>query len=294
MKIVLTGCTGFVGKNLIESLLNENYDLYAIVRPTSNKRTIKQEVNTFVYDQNIEELVNYFKNNQFDGVIHLASLFLSSHIPNDIVNLINSNIRFGTEILEACKQSRVNWFINTGTFWQNYQNQNYNPVNLYAATKEAFENIAKYYTETSDLIFTTLKLNDTFGPGDERKKILNLWEAIATSGEMLEMSPGDQVLDICYIKDVIKAYNIMIQHLSSKNSYNFNNKSYVVSSEEKVTLKKFSEIFEEITETKLNIKWGAKPYREREVMFPFDKGEIVPGWKQEYSLQRALSEMFKK
>ena len=72
---------------------------------------------------------------------------------------INYSTHFSQKKLTFSKKFNLKWFINTGTFWQNYQSEKYNPVNLYAATKEAFQNIAKYYTETSSLIFTTIKLN---------------------------------------------------------------------------------------------------------------------------------------
>ena len=162
MKILITGATGFIGQNLIKSLLNNNYNVYCITRIHSDLSKINSKVKIFQYDENIDLLIEFFQNEKFDGVIHLASLFLLNHTKDNISNLLSSNIKFGVELLEASKISKVKWFINTGTFWQNYNNEEYNPVNLYAATKEAFLNIAKYYTQTSDLIFTTIKLNDTF------------------------------------------------------------------------------------------------------------------------------------
>lgn len=70
-------------------------------------------------------------------------------------------------MLEACKKAETKWFLNTGTIWQNYnvsdKSDEYNPVDLYAASKQAFITMAKYYTETSKLRFCTLKLCDTYG-----------------------------------------------------------------------------------------------------------------------------------
>ncbi len=41
----------------------------------------------------------------------------------DIEKLILSNVLFGTRLLEASVKSNTQWFINTGTFWQNYQKE---------------------------------------------------------------------------------------------------------------------------------------------------------------------------
>jgi len=288
MKILVTGATGFIGQNLVNLLLSRNYEIHCIVRANSDTSKINPKASIFKYDDDIDSLDTFFKKENFDGVIHLASLFLQSHTNKDIAHLIASNIKFGTELLEVCKQSNVKWFINTGTFWQNYENKGYNPVNLYAATKEAFEMVAKYYTQTSDIIFTTIKINDTFGPNDTRNKVFNLWNKIAETGEPLEMSAGEQIIDISYIEDVISAFDKLVKHLNSNQRNEFHNKEFVVTNYEKLSLKDLARIYEETTNSKLNIIWGAKPYREREVMIPYNQGQIVPDWKQKHTLKEAI------
>lgn len=289
VKILVTGATGFVGTHLVSSLLDNGYDVHCIVRGESDTTDIDVRSSILRWDESISELMKYFEKENFNGVIHLASLFLSSHKCEDIENLISSNIRFGVYLLEASTKNNINWFINTGTFWQHYNSEDYNPVNLYSATKEAFMKVAKYYTEVCpNLIFSTIKLSDTFGPKDTRRKILNLWLENAKSGSQLEMSNGEQILDISYIKDVISAYILLVRKLSLDDRNKFQLKEYVVTNEEKISLRKLATLFEEVTLLKLNIKWGAQPYRKREVMIPFDKGKLVPGWKQKYSLHDAI------
>lgn len=289
MKILITGVTGFIGKNLIKCLLSHNeYSLCALVRPQSDILNIDKRVKLFEYDSDIEKLIAFFKDEKFDGVVHLASLFLATHRSIDIHQLVYSNVQFGTELLEASKATNVKWFLNTGTFWQNYGDESYNPVNLYAATKEAFSVIARYYIETSSLVFSTLKLCDTFGKEDTRNKVFNLWDKISKNGNTLEMSKGEQLIDISYIDDVVLAYKLLIEHLNSDKCQEFQNKVFVVTSEERMSLRKLSEVFEEATSKKLNIVWGAREYREREVMTPWTGGEVVPGWKQHHTLRDAI------
>jgi nucleoside-diphosphate-sugar epimerase len=288
MKILVTGASGFIGQNLVKVLQAKKYEIHCIVRTHSDLSGIDSKVKIFKYDENIDSLIKYFTQENFDGVIHLASLFLASHTKDDISKLLSSNIKFGTELLESCKVNGTKWFINTGTFWQNYENESYNPMNLYAATKEAFESIAKYYTQTSDVIFTTIKLNDTFGPNDTRNKVFNLWNKIAKTGETLEMSAGEQIIDISYIDDVVLAYEVLIAHLTSAQKEAFKNKTFAVKSKERMSLKELSKVYEEATNTRLNIEWGARPYREREVMNPWENGEVVPNWKPKYTLKEAI------
>lgn len=287
MKILVTGATGFIGQNLVKSLLDKGYSITTIVRHNSDTSSIDSRTEIFRYSGEITELIALFQNKRFDGVIHLASLFLASHRTEDISSLIFSNVQFGTELLEACKLSETKWFINTGTFWQHFHNEIYNPVNLYAATKQAFEDVAKYYTETSNLVFTTLKLNDTFGPHDPRNKVFNLWYRLSQTDDTLDMSPGEQIIDICYIDDVVYAYHILIDHLLH-NPHVVKDKTFAIRSNERMSLKDLSKVFEKSTGTTLNIHWGGRGYRDREVMIPCENIPILPEWKQKYTLNEAI------
>jgi len=294
MRILVTGATGYIGSELIKKLENKGYALIVLTRDTSSVNQFLDKNCKVVQFHDYEEILDIFRCENIHGVIHLASKVVVEHTPENIDNMIQSNITYGTFLLEACKESNVKWFINTGTFWQNFENKDYSPVNLYAATKEAFESISQYYTETSDLIFTTLKLNDTFGPNDKRPKIFNLWSKIAQTGEVLNMSSGKQIIDICYIEDVLNAYELLINHLKSDYAFQFKNKTFVVKSDERMSLKEMSIVFEKATDTSLNINWGGKEHRKREVMLPWEYGNVVPGWKQKYSLKEAIIKTIKK
>lgn len=287
MNILVTGASGYIGGQFIK-LLHTKYNITALVRVQSNTESLNQYSCNILKFNDYSQIESLLLDRNIDGIVHFAANVIVDHSAEDITNLVNSNIEFGAYLLNACRNLNIKWFLNTGTFWQNYNQDIYNPVNFYAATKEAFEKIARYYTETSDLIFTTIKLNDTFGEFDNRKKFFYLWKKIAKSGEELNMTKGEQIVDICYVDDVIFAYDKLIKLLNSDGKKSLNNKTYVVSSKEKMTLKELSKVFEEATNTKLNIKWGSKPYREREVMVPWKNGELVPGWKQKYTLKDAI------
>jgi len=294
MNILITGITGFLGNNLSNFLLDKGFNVTAIVRKNSNIKNLDKNIKLFKYDENILDLIDFFNTHKIEGVIHLASMVISEHESKDIKNILNSNVIFGCEVLEASKKTNIKWFINTGTFWQNYESCDYNPTNLYAASKEAFEKIAKYYYETSKFIFNTIKLNDTFGPNDKRKKIFYYWNQAATSGKSLEMTNGEQIIDLNYIEDVVNAYYLLIKHLSEKKKKAINGKTYVVTSKNRMSLRELSKVYEMALNKKLNIRWGTKPYRTREVMNPMICNDLVPGWQQKYKLAEALKKTYLK
>ena len=89
---------------------------------------------------------------------------------------------------------------------QHYKNKEYSPINLYAATKQAFEDITKYYVRVSNLNFVTLELFETFGPKDTRSKIFNLLSKRTKQEKSIKLSPEKKILDMNYIDDVTDAY----------------------------------------------------------------------------------------
>ena len=276
MKILVTGATGFIGRNLINALSKE-HELYILVRPESEWGDLGVE-HCVEFSGDIKHLAFYLKDNHIDGVVHLASLYIAEHKSEQIYDIINSNVYLGTAILEACKIAGTKWFLNTGTIWQNYNSPDYSdeyhPVNLYAASKQAFISMAKYYIETSDIRFCTLKLCDTFGPNDTRRKIFSLFEEISKTGQTLDMSPGEQKIDILHIDDVVAGFLVLINLLH----YGMNKRDeYVLTSGRQVSLRELADIYSYNNHSQLNINWGGRPYRKREVMKPYI-GNVLENW----------------
>jgi len=288
-KIVITGATGFVGSNLTTFFLKKNYEVYLIIRPNSDLSNIDVKSNKlkiFKYDENISNLISFFKEVNPICTFHLASNFIAEHKSSDINSLVSSNITFGLQLLEAMKEADVKTLINTGTSWQHYNNEDYNPVCLYAATKQAFENLIEYYVQAENFKVITLKLFDTYGETDNRPKLINLLNQFAKNQTELKLSPGDQKINLVHILDVCAAYEIAMKLIETQEK-NIHFK-YAIKHSRSYTLKEVINVFEKVTQTKINVVWGGKLYRKREVMKLWDKGEILPNWKARISLEEGF------
>lgn len=278
MNILVTGSSGFVGTHLCARLRQEHKVFY-LARPHNPAQQPGADGNTFFFaDNNIGALTLFLRQNQIEGIIHLASLYLQTHQEKDIPSLIQSNVYLGTAILEAASKAGVQWFINTGTIWQNFNapdgSDRYCPVNLYAATKQAFMDLAKFYSETTDMRICTLKLCDTYGPNDTRRKIYALFEENTRTGELLQMSAGEQKMDILHIDDVVEGFVHLAQMMHDGEKLQA---EYVLSSGNQLSLRELAARYEQEHHVHLNIEWGARPYRPREVMTPY-KGNLLPAW----------------
>lgn len=294
-KIVITGATGFVGSNLTTFFLKRNYEVYLIIRPNSDLSNIdikSSKLNVFKYDENLSNLISFFKEVNPKCTFHLASNFIAEHQSPDINSLVSSNITFGLQLLEAMKEANIKTLINTGTSWQHYNNEDYNPVCLYAATKQAFESLIEYYVQAENFKVITLKLFDTYGETDKRPKLINLLNQFAKEQSELKLSLGEQMINLVYINDVCNAYEVamnMMENQKSNSHYKF-----VIKHSQSYTLKEVINTFEKVSQLKVNIVWGGKPYRNREVMQLWDKGDDLPNWKAKVSLEEGFLKVLNK
>ena len=290
MKIFLTGATGYIGSQLAKRLLLEGHKLAIVIRPKSNLKVLHKlipQIEVHIYDGSYASLFTALNTSKPDLVFHIASLFIAQHKQDDIPSLIESNINFPVQLLEAMNQLGIKKFINTGTSWQHFNNEDYNPVNLYAATKQAFESLLTFYVESQGLKVITLKLFDTYGPGDFRPKLFSLLRKAASTGETLRMSPGQQLLDLVYIDDVLEAYKLAIEQLSVIQK----SESYAISSLTTISLRDLVKIYSETVDRKVNIEWGGLPYREREVFLPWKNFNLMSGWRANIILEDGINRM---
>lgn len=291
-KALITGGTGFVGSNLARRLVLDGWQVTIITVPNDKLDQIEDIINQvtlYVHDGSTDGMYTIVAKTEPDVVFHLASLFLSEHTSAEINRLIESNVLFGTQLLEAMSAVGASNIVNTGTSWQHYQNKKYSPVNLYAATKQAFEDILQYYVEARNIKAISLKLFDTYGPNDPRPKLFHLLEKIAREGSVLDMSPGDQQLDLVHVDDVVEAFVVAAERLIAAVVEGY--EEYAVTSESPRSLRSVVQTVEAALGKKINIQWGGRPYRAREVMMLWNSGALLPGWAPKITLEFGVAYM---
>jgi len=291
---LVTGATGFVGSHLVRRLIKEGWKTHIITRSSSSLTQLEDVAGKVIVHQHdgaTSSMINIVKEAEPEIVFHLASLFLAQHTPEDIERLVQSSLLFGAQLAEAMTLQGVTKLINTGTSWQHYENEDYNPVCLYAATKQAFEDMLKFCVEASELKRITLKLFDTYGPDDPRPKLFTLLRRVAEEQTELAMSPGEQLIDLVYIDDVIDGYLQAARRLLDNKVSGM--EEYAISSGNPISLKDLVAVYGRIVKKPMPINWGGRPYRFREVMVPWNKGKNLPGWKPKVGLIEGIKRMEK-
>ncbi|HYF75280.1 MAG TPA: NAD-dependent epimerase/dehydratase family protein [Candidatus Nitrosocosmicus sp.] len=287
-RVLITGAAGFVGSNLARRLVKDGRSVHIVVRPQTSLDILKDiigQIEVHIHDGTTEGMMGIMKAAKPQLVFHLAAFFVSEHDSEDVERLIGSNILLGTQLLESMKKTGVEYIINAGTSWQHYDNHSYSPVNLYAAAKQAFQDISKYYTESAPMRMLTLKLTDTYGPNDPRPKLMSLFKRIAKSGEILGMSGGEQLLGLVYIDDVMEAFVQAMGYIAGMPEHY--NECFGVMPARYYKLREVAEIYEKAAGSKLSIEWGARPYRSREMMQAYC-GKPLEGWKARTDLKEGI------
>lgn len=288
-KVIVTGATGFIGSNLVYKLIENGFEVGILCRDLSRVdmlSSLENKIKIYRTNDDLNKIIDVFKEFQPDCVFHIASLFIAEHSKGDVDKLIKSNILYPNIILEAMKECGITNIINTGTAWQHYSNEEYNPVCLYAATKEAFEKLAEYYVRALEFKCITLKIFDSYGPNDNRGKLMSILKNKALNKEKLHMTEGNQKIDLTHIDDITNGFIKAYEYLDTMDLGK--HEKYALCTGRELTLKKALEIFQKETGYKLDIEWGAKNYRKREVMNLWTTYKKLPNWESNISFEEGV------
>ena len=288
-KCIITGATGYIGSHVLKYLLSKGWEIHIIADPRfgyDNIKDVLSQIDVFEYTGDINSLCSYFQRVQVDVVFHLAAAVITNYTLEQVPVLIQSNIQFGAEVLEAMKSTNTRLIVSTGSYWQNYNSGDYNPVDLYAATKEAFEKIVQLYVDAFGFRHINLRLFDVYGEDDKRPKLWNTLRSIAGTEQHIAVSPGEQLLDLIHISDVCTAYEAAYYALL--NDFSLINETYGVRTGVTHSLKEAILILEKEIGRKINVDYGLKPYKQREVMKPCEMYQYIPNWRSIVSLENGF------
>lgn len=288
-RALITGAAGFIGGGLVRRLLADGWEVHALLGRTCRREALADlapRVTVHDHDGSMDCMRTILQRARPDLTFHLASLFLSDHRLEDVDALVTSNILLSTQLVEAMVATGARRLVNTGTSWQHFGTTAYRPVNLYAATKQAFEDLLAYYQDARGLSGITLKLFDTYGPGDPRPKLVQILLGAARNGRPLELSPGEQTLDLVHVDDVAAAFALAGSRLLAAPAPL--REAYLVSGD-RLTVRELVARIEAAVGRPILAAWGGRPYRAREVMTPLEpSGPELPGWAPAQDLDAGL------
>lgn len=270
-RVLVTGATGFLGGALTRRLLDDGHTVAVVQRPESP--AVDARCTRIEWNGDATSLVRDFEVWKPQIVFHLATHFVSQHQTKDLPSLIDANVALGTTLLEACHKTGSTIVI-TGSSWQHVGGSDYHPFSLYAATKQALFDIAVYYKQVGTDV-RELSFFDTYGPGDDRRKLISLLLDAAATGETLDMSSGHQLIDLLFVSDAVEAL-LTASRIPEPES--IETARLVARSDHPLTVRDLVGVIEQVINTPLSVQWGRRPDRPNEMLTSWEFGNPVPGW----------------
>ena len=299
MKILITGASGFVGKNLIENIIsNEN----KIIATTLDKKKIL----TFLNSKNLKNIkvkqldVLDFKKcasiiKDIDLVVHLAAITdvpLSLEKPKEVIDI---NYIGTLNILESMRKNRVNKIIFPST--QDVYGNNTNskeddiskiaPLNTYSLSKLLCEHTIKMYSNIYGIDYIIFRSSHIYG-NYQKKGLVPLLSDRVMKSDKVEI--GNNVSrDFLNVNDFVDA---IIKSIHYKKNEVFN-----LGTGHDITLKELIGMIAKILDKKVKIVENKNLVRKHK----FERWNEVAntekiincGWKPKYNLKTWLKDNLK-
>ncbi len=211
MSVLITGATGFTGKNLLKFLLDNDEQVNVIVRDKKKLGELVNHKNINVFQGNIydKEVVNKSMAG-VKKVFHVAAIYRTSGIPDQVY--WDTHVKGTNLLMEAALKEGVEKFVHTSTVGVHgdvglgksvNENAPYSPGDIYQETKlEAELNVHKFHKEKG-LPISVIRPTAIYGPGDLR--LLKLFK-MAVMKKTPILGNGKINYHMVYIDDLIQGF----------------------------------------------------------------------------------------
>ncbi len=195
--ITVTGATGFIGRNLIKSLLEDDHKVIAVIRDPSQASSLPSgcipSLCSILDYEPVAEIVS-----RSDLVFHLAGIVGVGPAGSDPYKTIDTNVLGTVNIMDAAKYFKKP-VVYTGV-------GNIDDHSIYTVSKMTSERFLMMYNKEHGCDFLPVRIFNVYGPGQSLKSGKLIINSIhkALVGEPISIfGKGDQVMDFIYIEDVI-------------------------------------------------------------------------------------------
>jgi UDP-glucuronate 4-epimerase len=226
MKILVTGCAGFIGMHTCLALLKRGEavvgvdnlnDYYAVGLKEDRLKQLYEYANFSFHKLDLIDLAGLeelFESNTIQSVVHLAAQAGVRYSLKNPHAYIQSNLVGFTNILECCRHHMIEHLIyasSSSVYGANTQvpfSEKHNvdhPVSLYAATKKAGELLAHSYSHLYGLPCTGLRFFTVYGPWGRPDMSPFLFTSAILEGRSIDVfNYGKMQRDFTYIDDIVE------------------------------------------------------------------------------------------
>jgi nucleoside-diphosphate-sugar epimerase len=210
MKILFTGCSGFIGK----AVLDEAVKKYGQEHICALSSSIIKGIKTIIHHGYAFNPCVFIENGleDIETLIHIGAFTPKDQTEANDIKRCNANI-FNTEKIICAKLPNLKKiiFLSTLDVYADAdvisEDSGEGPVSLYGWSKLYCEKMIENFSEQNNLTRQILRIGHVFGPGEEKYKKLipNTITNLLKNNAVELFGDGQAVRTFIYIDDVVKA-----------------------------------------------------------------------------------------
>lgn len=209
-RVLVTGATGFVGRQVVKALSAENMQLRLLVRNGKENfyQSLGKDVEVIPTKDLFSESISWWAMHctKVDVIIHLAwhaepGEYLTS--PKNLDCLIGS-----LNMVKGAVSAGVKRIVGIGTCFEYDLSKGelsietpIKPMTLYAATKAALYMTFESLPAAHPLEFAWCRLFYLYGEGEDSRRLVAYLHSKIKKGEKVELTSGEQIRDYLDVKD---------------------------------------------------------------------------------------------
>jgi len=275
-KVLLTGSTGFIGKNVLEKLRLTGHEVIELNRASGD----------------IADTETWSDLLPADVVVHLAALTFVPDSWVDPHSFMKTNLQGAVCALEYCRKHQSK-LIFLSTYM--YGNPESLPIpedarlhafNPYALSKKMAEDACLFYAENFKVPTVILRPFNVYGPGQKTDFLIPSIIKQALAGEPIKVKVLEPKRDYIYIDDLAQSIILAIAFKQSFGVFNVGTgKSYSVA--------ELIAVIQQSMDTRLPVQASGEK-RPEEVMdtrADISKAANMLGWQPRWSLEQGIAEI---
>lgn len=297
---LVTGGAGFVGSNLVEYLLDQNWSVLCYDNFLNGKKKFLpiDNVNLEILEGDIRDTVELKSIvNKFHPqvVFHLAALHFIPFCNSNPHETVLVNVAGTESVLEACEHSSVQKFIYASTAAvygisekANSESDFPNPMDIYGITKNCGEQLVHLFFEKTSVTSAVARLFNIYGPHETNPHIIPEILEQLTLGEKVYLGNLAPKRDYIYVGDVVKA--LMMIESNFNEGYGIFN----VGTGKEYSVKELVEIIGGLLNENISIEVDENKVRQQERMHliaNIHKIKSIIGWESEESIETGLQKL---
>ena len=302
-KVVVTGCSGFIGFHLSNSLLDSDHTVigidslnnaYDVKLKEKRLEELNKKENFLFLNNNLSEKnsLDEVKKHELTTFYHLAARAGVRQSFLDPNSYIEDNTLATANISNFCKEMSVQDLILASTssiygdsgenLMVEEKDEKIKPPSVYASTKLSGESLSKIILEDTSTNLIISRFFTVYGPfGRPDMSILRFIHWIINEEKVQVFGDGEQRRSFTYVKDVVDA---LLKMSGLEKSHTFN-----VGSNMTVSLNDVIKLIEEYSGKSANIENLERAYKDPDVVRPnLENIKKIIGWEPTTKIEEGV------